>query len=382
MSHLVRRLAVGVSTAVVACGVLLTVPGAASATSTTPPWEPDGDSVGGLLFFDSSGQQITGGSIDDAPLAAYVEGTSAVRANDTKATLFGYLPVNGQVPGQWQGEAIGASTVYPNGSAPAPLSSVTLPVETGAANDESIATLAADFPNNDTSSDGYAGIYQLRLRTSAMGLTPTTTYDSADIQITGDTWSVVYPLPTTATTTTLAVSPASPVLHGKAVKLTATVTPADATGSVKFLDGSTVLSTVAVVSGSATYTTSALKDGTHKLTAEFVPGSGFATSTSSAHSLTVKAQATSVTLSASSHKVHHSKKLTLTAKEAPAVAGTVTFLDGSKKLASVKVSNGKAVYSTTKLKVGTHSLKAKFTPTNTQSDSASTSKSVTVKVVK
>jgi hypothetical protein len=382
MSHLVRRLAVGVSTAVVACGVLLTIPGAASATSTTPPWEPDSNSVGGLLFFDGSGQQVTGGNITDTPLAAYVEGTSTVRTGDTKATLFGYLPVNGQVPGQWQGEAIGASTVYPNASAPAPLSTAALPVETGGASDESIATLAADFPNNDTSSDGYAGIYQLRLRTSTLGKTPTTTYDSADIQITGSTWSVVYPLPTTATTTSLAVSTASTVLHGKAVKLTATVSPADATGSVKFLDGSKVLSTVAVASGTATYTTSALTDGTHKLSAQFVPGSGFAASTSTVHSLVVKAQATSVTLIASSTKLHLGKKLTLTAKETPAVAGTVTFLDGSKKLASVKVSKGKAVFSTTKLKVGTHSLKAKFTPTNTQAASASISKAVTVKVVK
>jgi hypothetical protein len=381
MSHLVRRLAVGVTTAVVACGVLLTVPGVANAT-TAPPWEPDSNSVGGLLFFNSSGQQITGGSVNDSPLAAYVEGTNTVRAGDTKATLFGYLPVNGQVPGQWQGEAIGASTVYPNTSAPAPLSAATLPLETGASNDESIATLAADFPNNDTSSDGYAGTYQLRLRTSTLGKTPTTTYDAADIQITGDTWSVVYPLPTTATTTSLAVSPSSPVLHGKPVKLTATVTPPDATGSVKFLDGSKVLSTVAVASSTAAYTTSTLTDGTHKLSAQFVPGSGFAPSTSTAHSLVVKAQATSVTLTASSHLLHLGKKLTLTAMETPAVAGSVTFLDGSNKLATVKVSGGKAVFSTTKLKVGTHTLRARFTPANTQAASASTSKAVTVKVIK
>ena len=77
-----------------------------------------------------------------------------------------------------------------------------MPVETGHSGDENIATLENDYPNNDHSNDGYAGIYQLRLYTNAPRNTQTTQYDSADILISGTTWSEVYSAgPLTITTT-------------------------------------------------------------------------------------------------------------------------------------------------------------------------------------
>ena len=42
--------------------------GATATATTTPPWEPDANSVGGLLFFNAQGNQITGG-IDQRPAA-------------------------------------------------------------------------------------------------------------------------------------------------------------------------------------------------------------------------------------------------------------------------------------------------------------------------
>ena len=120
-----------------------------------------------------------------------------------------------------------------------------MPVVTGAPSDESLATYIGDFPNNDTSpTDGYAGLYVLRLFTGAAGQQPTTTYDAADIQVsnvvttdgvvTGGTWSVVYPTPTlTGTTTSLGTSPTSPQPSGASVTLTATVSPS-APGTVQF----------------------------------------------------------------------------------------------------------------------------------------------------
>lgn len=383
MSLTLRRSAAGIAAAVLAGGALLTAGGAVHA-STPPPWEPDSNSVGGLLFFNASGHQITGGNVADSPLAAYVEGTKTIRSGDDKATLFGYLPVNGQVPGQWQGEALGASTLFPNSSAPAPLKTATLPVESGVSGDETIGELAVDFPNTDVSSDGYAGIYQLRLKTSSTsggGVTPK--YDSADILITGSTWSVVYSDTQVATTTKLAVSPSGSVFHGASVKLSATVTPT-AAGSVKFLDGTKVLKTVTVSGGKASFTTKTLKDATHKLKAVFTPTNttAFTSSTSAAHSLKVKPHATSVSLKASASSIKAGKKLTLTIKETPAVAGKVRIYDGAKKIGTVKVKMGKATFSTTKLKAGTHKIKAKFTPSDTQSHKASTSKTVKVKVKK
>jgi hypothetical protein len=358
--------------------------GASPATSpaTAPPWEPDPDSVGALIFYNSSGQVVTGGSTTESPVAAYVEGTKTLRSGDTKVSLFGYLPVKGQTTGEWSGEQLGSTTAFPNTSAPAPLKTSTLPVETGSPGDETLAELEEDFPNLDTSNDGYAGMYQLRLRTSRPDEGLTITYDSADIKITGSTWSVVYsPAPTT---TTLSVSPASAANHGSTVKLTATVTPSAAAGSVEFRDGSKILKTVTVASGKASYSTDTLADGVQKLSAKFVPTDAgtYRSSTSSAHDITVSARATTTSLKASSSTITEGKSLTLTAKESPSTAGSVTFYSGTKKLAAVKVSKGEAKYASTKYAVGSRSFKATFTPSNTADYKQSTSKVVSVKVEK
>ena len=371
-------LAVGASAATAAS------PAASPATSpaTAPPWEPDPDSVGALIFYNSSGQVVTGGSTTESPVAAYVEGTKTLRSGDTKASLFGYLPVKGQTTGEWSGEQLGSTTAFPNTSAPAPLKTSTLPVETGSPGDETLAELEEDFPNLDTSNDGYAGMYQLRLRTSRPDEGLTITYDSADIKITGSTWSVVYsPAPTT---TTLSVSPASAANHGSTVKLTATVTPSAAAGSVEFRDRSKILNTVTVASGKASYSTDTLADGVQKLSTEFVPADAgtYRSSTSSAHDITVSARATTTSLKASSSTITEGKSLTLTAKESPSTAGSVTFYSGTKKLAAVKVSKGEAKYASTKYAVGSRSFKATFTPSNTADYKQSTSKVVSVKVEK
>lgn len=285
MTHTIRRIAGGATIALVAAAGATTTAHAAAA----PPWEPVSASQGGLTFYNSAGHAITGGTISSAPIAAYVVGDASLRSGDTKATLFGYLPVKGQDPAAWSGEQLSLATTYPNSAAPSGVSA-TLPVVSGAATDESLAGLAADFPNKGTGS--YAGIYQLRLVTSAAGKGVTATYDSADIQISGNTWSVVY----------------------------------------------------------------------------------------SGGKVTAGASATKTTLTASAATIKKGAKLTLRAGVSPAVAGKVTFLDGSKKLAVVKVSHGKASYATKSLKGGTHHLHAAFTPADTAASRPSTSKAVTVKV--
>ncbi|HTW20501.1 MAG TPA: hypothetical protein VME70_09860, partial [Mycobacteriales bacterium] len=225
MKRLLTSVAAVAVATVAAGGLVVGSAGSAAATGGAPPWEPDSGSVGSLTFYDAAGTPVTGGSINDAPIAAYVQGSTQIRSGDTKATLLGYTPVSGQVPGQWSGEALSSSTVYPNTNAPAPLNSSSLPLVTGSGGDESLATYIADFPNTDTSTtDGYAGLYQLRLKTSVAGQSPTTSYDSVDIQVTGSSWSVVYPAPVaTPTTTTLGTSPTSPQEAGTPVTLTATV---------------------------------------------------------------------------------------------------------------------------------------------------------------
>jgi hypothetical protein len=375
--------------------------GSASAAGA-PPWEPDPTSVGALTFFNASGQVITGGSITDSPLAAYVEGTNTIRAGDTKATLFGYLPVNGQTPGQWSGEALGASTTFPNAAAPSPLGTSTLPVVTGASGDETIAQLEADFPNNDTSSDGYAGIYVLRLKTSATGAGLTTGYDSVDIQITGSTWSVIYPAATLVTTTTsLAAVPASPQVAGTSIQLSATVSPAAAPGTIQFEVGTTDIGTpVTVSSGTASISTSSLPVGTDTLNAVFTPASGsaYAGSTGST-SFTITAPAAAGTTTAlavdpSTAPADTAVSITATVSQTSnssalaSGAGQVKFYDdGTDSTGDITSSSvllgtvtlgtgGVSSLSFDSFAVGAHNLVGEFIPTNAAVYNTSTSPAV------
>jgi len=90
----------------------------------------------------------------------------------------------------------------------------------------------------------------------------------------------------TATTTSLAVSTTTPAV-GASVTLTATVSPSTATGTVTFFSGTTSLGTGTLSSGVATLTTSFATAGTDSLTATYGGSTTFATSTSSAVSITV-----------------------------------------------------------------------------------------------
>ncbi|MEV7228167.1 Ig-like domain repeat protein [Polymorphospora sp. NPDC051019] len=107
------------------------------------------------------------------------------------------------------------------------------------------------------------------------------------IVVTGDTWRIPV---AEATSTALAVVPASPVEQGTEVTLTATVTPNTATGTVEFRRGASVIGSAPVSAGTATLTTTALPVGTHALTAAFVPSDAtvFGASTSSSTSFTIQ----------------------------------------------------------------------------------------------
>lgn len=186
--------------------ITLAAPLAAHA-STEPPWYPGADSAGSLTFYNSSGQVITGGSITDAPIAAYVEAsTNDHRSGDTKATLYAYTPKLGELPATWSGNLLSRSTNYPNASAPAPLNTATEPVVTGFATDTTLASYISQFPNTDVSNDGYAGLYELRVQVSGPGIgleqgVYWNTVISVDVTSgtisdpTAGTWSVDWPPP-------------------------------------------------------------------------------------------------------------------------------------------------------------------------------------------
>lgn len=394
------RAAAAAAVATVASGALVLGFAGAAAAAGNPPWEPDPNSVGGLIFYNAAGQQITGGNLTDSPIAAYVQGTATIQAGDTKATLYGYLPVDGETPAQWSGEPLGSSTTYPNSSAPGALATSTLPLETGSSSDDSIANLESDYPNKDTSTDGYADLYQLRLKTSESGVGALATYDSADIEVdaTTGTWSVVYPVPSlTSTTTTLSTSPSSPQVSGTSVTLTATVSPA-APGTVQFeSNGTDVGSPVTLSGGVASLSTTSLAVGTDDLSAVYTPQefSAYATSTGTA-SFTISPPPAAPTTTAlgvnpSSAAADTSVSITATITEtsdSSALAsgtGEVQFYDdgtdtsgditsNSQLLGTVPVGTGGiASLSWASFATGAHNLVAEFLPSDTSVYDASTS---------
>lgn len=163
------------------------------------------------------------------------------------------------------------------------------------------------------------------------------------------------------TATSLASSP-NPSTFGSPVTLTATVTPGAATGSVQFFNGGALLGTASLTSGKAQLTAASLPAGSDSLTASYGGDAANAPSASTATLQTVNKANSTTTLSASPASQSTSgQTVTFTAKVAPSVAtGMVQFLDGSTLIGSAALSNGTAVFSTSKLAVGNHSIKASY----------------------
>lgn len=381
------RRAGALSAAVFAVAALaLAVPGAALA-SAAPPYEPDTvNQLGTLAFYDAAGSQISSGSTTADPFYTYAVASSddPIAAN-TKATLYGCLPKNGVAPGGWTCEQLSGSTTFPvtGAGVPAGISGLGThrPVNTGAAGDTTLNQLAQDLPN--TATDAYQGLYQLRLKTPG-----NSQFWAADVQLTGSTWSQVYPTVTApaSTSTSLAASPSGSASSGQNVTLTATVSPA-AAGTVQFKDGGTALgSPVAVSSGTASFSTTSLAQGSHSFTAEFTPtdSTAYSSSASTAVGYSVTAPATTTSLAVSpATQQYQGSNVTLTATLSPsAAAGTVQFKDGGTDVgAPVAVSSGTASYSSTGFTVGSHSFTAEFTPTDATSYAGSSSAPVSYSVV-
>src|SRR5579863_1910210 len=164
-----------------------------------------------------------------------------------------------------------------------------------------------------------------------------------------------------ATTTSLTSSP-NPSTFGSPVTLTATVAPASATGSVQLFNGSALLGTVNLASGKAQLTVANLPAGTDSLTAGYSGDAANAPSASSTILQTVNKANSTTKLSASPASQSTSGQTVIfTATVAPfAATGVVQFLDGSTPIGNATLSNGTAVFSTTSLAVGNHSIKASY----------------------
>jgi hypothetical protein len=193
-----------------------------------------------------------------------------------------------------------------------------------------------------------------------------------------------------AATTTALASSANPSTVGANVTFTATATSTTAgtlTGTVSFFDGATQLGApVAISGGMATLSTTALTQGTHSITAKYSGDGTFATSTSSAVSQVVNAEALATTTTAVTSSLNPSTvgqgitfTATATSKTAGTLTGTISFFDGATQLGSaVAISGGMATLSTTALTQGTHSITAKYSGDGTFATSTSSAVSQVV----
>jgi Bacterial Ig-like domain (group 3) len=190
------------------------------------------------------------------------------------------------------------------------------------------------------------------------------------------------------TTLTLDVEPKSPQPVDATLTLTATVTPPTAVGKVQFARqgaaGSAAIpfgDPVDLASGSATKTTGPMPQGIWSLVATFQPTdpAAFLPSNDSIADFRIGdavATPTTTQLAVSPDSPQlQGTPVTLTAAIQPNnPAGTVKFFDGATQIGDTQtVSGGSATFATSQLAVGTHSLKAAFTPADAATFAASES---------
>jgi hypothetical protein len=209
-------------------------------------------------------------------------------------------------------------------------------------------------------------------------LQPTASADAAPIGSAVDQFTLDASTP--ATTTTLVASAATQK-YATATPVTVTATVGggigEQSGTVTFSDGDTVLGTATVAKGTASITLpSKFAMGKHEITASFASGSDW----SGADSSTTGSTTVTVTKATSTTGISFSNGKTTVTVKVPGVTvnGTAKVYEGSKKLKTVSIVNGKAT-TTFPLAKGTHKLHAVFSPTAMINTSTSATISATVK---
>jgi hypothetical protein len=170
--------------------------------------------------------------------------------------------------------------------------------------------------------------------------------------------------------TTTVTSSVNPTSLGQTATFTATVTAAApgsgaATGTVTFLDGGASIGSGTLSGGSATFSTSTLSVGMHTITVSYSGDSNFNSSTSSAITQTVTRASTSTTLSSSANPSGALQPVTFTAVVTPGSGsatptGTVAFLDSGITIGTGTLTGGTAMFTTSTLSIGVHTITASY----------------------
>jgi hypothetical protein len=212
-----------------------------------------------------------------------------------------------------------------------------------------------------------AGVATYSTSALPVGLTVVTAVYEGDVNNNGSTSAPLNHV-VLATTTTTITSSQNPSSYGQEVSFVAAVTssigvPFDGE-TLTFKQGAKMLGTAPLSGGSATITLSTLAVGKESITAVYGGYLSFAQSSSKAVNQTVGKASTSTTLSSSKDPSTLGQSVIFTATVTPQFSGTpmgsVTFLDGTTTLKTVALTGGIAIFNTTKLGSGSHSITAHY----------------------
>jgi hypothetical protein len=199
--------------------------------------------------------------------------------------------------------------------------------------------------------------------------------------------TVTLPLPVKGASTTVLATGAPSSVYGEAVTFTATVNGSGATptGTVTFMDGTKRLGTATLSGGSASLAYTALAVGGHSVTATYGGDAGFSTSASAAVTETVGKAATTTALTASPAPTPTGRTVILVAvvgivpPGGGVPTGSVTFRDGSLTPGTARLNaSGMAIFQTTPLGTGMHSLTANWGGDSNLTRSSSSAEDVTI----
>ena len=214
------------------------------------------------------------------------------------------------------------------------------------------------------------GLATLSVSTLTVGAHSIGASYSGNVNYLGSTSTTVAETIQLATTVTALASSLSPSIAGMPVTLTAVVAGNGGipTGAVTFLDGTgagAISLGVGTLNnqGIAKLITSALAVGQHSIVAIFSGDAKDSSSTSGVLVQTVQIAATTASVASSLNPSSFAAGITFTASVATngnIVTGAVTFSDGQTVLGTVPVSAGLAVYSTSTLALGVHSITASY----------------------
>ncbi|MCX6397250.1 MAG: Ig-like domain-containing protein [Propionibacteriales bacterium] len=341
-----------------------------SADETTVTANPD-RSATPLKFYDAAGAEITSGLVAAKPFVPYASVDGDLRAGDTHASLFAYTANPSLVQGAWTGSQLTGANAYPVSGAPGVIGAD--PAVKGTAGSESLADYIAAYPNT-SSATGFAGVYEIRLRTgNAKGVG--TTYASTYIKVTGSSWAIAASPVNLTPSTTASVVPTK-ARYGTAFNVSATVTVAGTpspTGTVSVFKGATLLASKALTStglGKATITVPGTKlvPGTSALTVKY-GGTGTIAASQAAPKNVVVSKAISTTVGkiyATPIRKAVAPRIIVTVKAAGVLkpTGTIRIYVGSKLLKTVTLTaatNGKITITLPKFRAaGTYRLVAKY----------------------